>query len=276
MGECIEAAKACKAQAHCVSKQCQDLPRLHFHSQLTHDRYDLEDTFEVLVGKPLAASESFTIYTNVFTGRSGVLGKVGGQQAPVDLKGEDRELFQAYLNCVYFGAETIEQWADELQAPIESDESDISDEAFRAKELVADVLSDKLIRLYLLAGRLGDLKTSNLVISEIIRFSYAIETIPTQIPTSLAYAATVAGNPLRKLLRDLWIYDLDDMAKGRLYAAGFPLECLQDIAIEMLRVVREEEEDFRRNVNELCDDEVCRYHQHDEMYPACSGEDIGM
>jgi hypothetical protein len=94
----------------------------------------------------------------------------------------------------------MERWADELQAPIESDGCDISDEAFRAKELVADVLFDKLIRLYLLARRLGDFKTANLVTSEIIRFSYAIETVPTEIPTSLAYAATAAGNPLRKLL----------------------------------------------------------------------------
>jgi hypothetical protein len=66
------------------------------------------------------------------------------------------------------------------------------------------------------------------------------------------------------------------MAKGRLRAAGFPLECLQDIVTEMLRVAHEEEEDFRQILRDLCDDEVCRYHQHDEMHPECSAKDIGI
>jgi hypothetical protein len=215
----------------------------------------------------------FTLYTSVFAGRSGVLGpvRVNGVrlEAPLDLKSEDPELFQAYLNCVYFGAETMEHWADEFQASVDFDGSDISDEAFRAKEAAADVLFTKLIRLYLLAGRLGDSKTANQVTSEIIRFSYAIETVPTQIPTSLAYAATTAGNPIRKLLRDLWIYDSAGIADGRLRAPGFPLECLQDIATEMLRAVHEAEY-VRESVRDLCSEEVCRYHQHDEMHPECT------
>jgi hypothetical protein len=32
LGECLGSPKAHKAQAHCVSSQCQDLPHLHFHS----------------------------------------------------------------------------------------------------------------------------------------------------------------------------------------------------------------------------------------------------
>jgi hypothetical protein len=196
-------------------------------------------------------------------------------EAPLDLRSEDPELFQAYLNCVYFGAETMEQWADELQASFSSDDADTSDEASSAKEAAADVLFTKLIRLYLLAARLGDLKIANQVTSEIIRFSYAIETVPTQIPTSLAYAATAAGNPLRKLLRDFWICDSAGIAKGRLRAAGFPLECLQDIATEMFRAVREAGH-VRETVRDLCSEEVCRYHQHDELHPECSAEDTSM
>jgi hypothetical protein len=226
-----------------------------------------------VVGKP-AASKSFTIYTNVITGQSGVLGKV-----PVDLSGEDPELFQAYLNCVYFGAETIEQWADELQALVGSDEPTESVEARREKELAADVLFTKLIQLYLLAERLVDLKTVNIVTSEIIRFSDAIRAIPTQISISLAYAATAVGSPLRRLLRDFWIYDGAVTSREHIRAAGFPVECLQDIAVAMLRIAHEGNPGVdlgRQNLSDLCSHEVCRYHQHDEMHPECSDEDSGM
>ncbi|GAB7331757.1 hypothetical protein MBLNU13_g03725t2 [Cladosporium sp. NU13] len=138
--------------------------------------YDLEDTFEVVVGKPLLQFKHFTIYANVFTGRSIVLAARQGPESDneeglVDLKGEDPEIFQAYLSCVYFGPETLERAA------------------------TADLLFEKLIRLYLLAERLIDLKTVNIATDEITRTSNYLGLIPLQGPISLAYASTAKYNP---------------------------------------------------------------------------------
>lgn len=250
--------------------------------QLPRHRYDLEDTCEVIVGSPKAQSKRFTSHTNVFTGRSGVLAALrrsgpDDQTQPVDLGGEDPKLFQAYLNFVYFGPETVEQWADVSEAETTAKpEANTKDE----KQAVADTVFEKLIRLYLLAERLIDLKTANMVIAEIIRASRLLGCIPTQSPTSLAYVSTVEGSPLRRLLRDYWFCESASTHTDheRVRAAGFPLEFLQDIAIKGLRTleVPAEYSYIRfKNFKTICAERVCYYHQHDELHPECVPEDSG-
>lgn len=146
-------------------------------------RYDLEDTFEVTVGKQ---SRRFTIHTDVFTGRSGVLAALhrpepDSQEQPVDLKGEDPKLFQAYLNCVYFGSETLEQWADAAEA---ENEAEPDEEKRKEEQAAANLVFERLIRLYLLAERMADSKTANMAIGEIIRASDHLGYIPMQGPIS--------------------------------------------------------------------------------------------
>jgi hypothetical protein len=258
--------------------------------QLTSHRYDLENTLEVIVGEPTAQPKRFTIYTNVFTGRSGVLAALhragpDEQKKPANFKREDPELFQAYLNCVYFGPETVEQWADASEAEITAKpEGNTKDEKRiirEEKQAVADLVFEKLIRLYLLAERLIDFKTANMVIAEIIRASGLFGCIPTQGPISLAYASTVKGSPLRNLLRDYWICESASTHTNheRIRAAGFPLECLQDIAIEMLRMSGEVPADYSyvnfKTVKTIWAESVCYYHQHDELHPKCVPVDSG-
>ena len=251
-------------------------------SQLTCHRYDLEDTVEVTVGSPTAQSKRFTIHTNVFTGRSGVLAALrrsgpDDQTQPVDLRGEDPELFHAYLNFVYLGPETVEQWADASEAETAAKpEGNTKDE----KQAVADLVFEKLIRLYLLAERLIDFKTANMVVAEIVRASRLLGCIPTQSPTSLAYASTVEGSPLRRLLRDYWLYESASTHTDheRVRAASFPLECLQDIAMEGLRTLEVPAEYSYvrfKTVKTICAERVCYYHQHDELHPKCVPEDSG-
>jgi hypothetical protein len=78
-------------------------------NKLTSARYDLQATFDIIVGKPPSPVQRFTVHTDVFTQRSRFLCAVRKPQwltdvtKPVDLTDEDPEIFQAYLNCVYFG-----------------------------------------------------------------------------------------------------------------------------------------------------------------------------
>lgn len=258
--------------------------------QLTYYRYDLEDTFEVIVGKPTAQTKRFTLHTNVFTGRSGVLAALHGSEAddqakPADLKGEDPELFQAYLNCVYCGPETLEQWADSSEAETSAKPEGSTPDEKRTirdeKQAKADLVFEKLVGLYLLAERLVDSKTDNMVVAEIIRASRVLGCIPTQGLITLAYASTAKGNPLRKLIRDYWICESASTRTDpeRLRAADFPSECMQDIAIEMLRTSGEIPTDYHyvhfKTVQTICSEDMCRYHQHDELHPGCVPVDLG-
>ena len=195
--------------------------------------------------------------------------------SPFGPKDEDPELFQAYLNCVYFGPETLEQWSDASEAGVEAKpEGNTRDE----KQAVADLVFEKLVRLYLLAERLVDLKTANMAVGEIVRSSNCFGVIPTQGPVSLAYGSTATGSPLRRLLRDYWIFESVSVHDGseRLRTAGFPPEFVQDIAVEMLRIVGEDFNDFDKTVMDVCCEEVCRYHQHDELHPGCVPVESGM
>jgi hypothetical protein len=59
-----------------------------------------------------------------------------------------------------------------------------------------------------------------------------------------------------------------------LHNAGFPLGCLQDIAIQTLKDVYDTD-DFTEAVSSLCSGEVCRYHQRDESHPEVVAKDTG-
>jgi hypothetical protein len=102
-------------------------PRISFliWSSAHEQRYILEDNFEVFVGKP-SKSKRFTIHTNVFASCSGILAVVqesepGTEKKPAELGSEEPELFQSYLNCMYFGSETLEQWADAAEVEAHSE-----------------------------------------------------------------------------------------------------------------------------------------------------------
>lgn len=252
--------------------------------QLTYRIYDLEDTFEVMVGTPPAQSKRFTIHANVFTRRSGTLAslhksKPDEQTGPADLTGEDSELFQAYLNYVYFGPDTIEQWADASAAKTKAKpEGGTSDE----RQAAGDLVFERLVGLYLLAERLVDFRTADAVIDEIIRARDVLRCIPTKGPITLAYASTAKGSPLRTLLRDFWTND-STTARAHprtdrecLREAGFPLECLQDIAVEALGMVREDDYGAYMTVKRIYSAHVCHYHQHDELHPRCLPVEPGM
>jgi hypothetical protein len=69
---------------------------------LTSSRYDLNSTFDVIVG-----SEIFSLHSSVFTERSGFFSAARKPEwlaedvnTPVNLEDEDGKLFNTYVNCV--------------------------------------------------------------------------------------------------------------------------------------------------------------------------------
>lgn len=250
---------------------------------LTPCSYNLEDTFDVIVGDPSSSeSKRFTLHTNAFVAQSGFLAATRKPEwiaqnpgKPVDLKDEDPESFQAYMNGVYFGFETIEHWADTFEHPPQR--ATTANDGHNA-------LFTRLISLYLLCERLIDFKAANMVIDEITRFGFDAGVIPLLGPTSLVYTSTAKGSPLRALLRDYWMHESGNIDRETLLADDFPVECLQDIALAMLKKFDEfPQNPFSRNdlalsVRTLCLKDKCRYHLHDDKHPQCGvkEESIGM
>jgi hypothetical protein len=220
------------------------------------------------------------MHSSVVIGRSETLAallraELNNEKKLVTLENQDPELFQEYVHCLYFGPQALRQWA---QASVVKTEGNPVGNTRDEKQAAADLVFEQLIGLYTLAANLVDFKTANMVVGEIVRASDLLGRIPAQRPLSLAYASTTRGSPLRSLLRDFWIYQaaLTETDTERLRTADFPAECVQDIAIEMLRIGQRDSDDFDQAFKEVCVFNMCRYHQHDELHAACVAEEQGV
>lgn len=212
----------------------------------------------------------------------------------MDLQDEDSEVFARYLNCVYFGIDALQLDAN---AP-EDDDDDGSDneellpDAFLCLEAefsrlyqeetssrgkyskyihqCLDIFAD----LYLLADRLRDVETANLVMDALICFSdKGRETFETDTIRRV-YDSTAHGNPLRKYMRDECVYETKSRAYMDFQVAGYHPELARDAMVEFLRAKdfngKGEAEDVYDEHGRLAD--KCRYHQHDETHPRCVAE----
>lgn len=138
-----------------------------------------------------------------------------------------------------------------------------------ARSGLREIVSVTLIRLYLLADKLQDLVTANMIINELIRFiaKDPEENFPKGAATTLAYNGTPKSSPLRRVLRDYWTHELADRLDPTLIEEqDFPRDFLQDVTME-----------FMRQFTSVCDgdapstcEDKCRYHQHDDDHPPCA------
>lgn len=237
----------------------------------TPRRYDLKPTFDVKAG-----SEIFTLHTTVFAERSEFFRASrkpewvqNDPNKPVDLECEDSEVFSTYVNCVYFGPEILQHYADNIKAQPETesvdddDDDDLVNQGFIA-----------LVELYLMSDRLQDFITANLVIDELMRFQDVVQLVPHNSTVSLAYSHTVKNSPLRRLMRDYWVYlkRPRDIRVGSF--EGLPDECIKDVMLEFYSVM---EKHGKKTVDDAFSSEImtnayedkCYYHQHDDKHPGC-------
>ena len=80
--------------------------------------------------------------------------------------------------------------------------SDSSETAQAIGNRLSNAAFEALIRLYMLADKLQDLLTANMIMDELICFSSKTNEVPKHGSISLAYSSTASSSPLRTLLRD--------------------------------------------------------------------------
>jgi len=234
-------------------------------------RYDLNSKFDVLVG-----SETFPLHTAVFTERSEFFRAArkpewlaGDPNKPVDLEDEDAKVFNAYVNCVYFGPDALQQDTDEIE-----DQPENVQLVKKHETCVA------LVRLYQLADKLQDPVTANMVIDEIIRRSDVLEHVPRFTTISLVYSYTPANSPLRRLMCDCWVYEVsagwivDRKATSRDPFGNLPHEFVEDVLLEFYSAKSKGrgqtlEAAFSGDPRANEGRDKCHYHQHDDKHPRC-------
>ena len=215
----------------------------------------------------------------------------------MDLQNEDPKVFARYLNCVYFGVEALQIEAD---AP-EDDRSDDDDEielgcdAFLCSEAESVTFYqeekksrcnyekyiyqclDIFVDLYLLADRLRDVETANLVMDALIHFREKHNKIFDTDTICRVYDSTAHGNPLRKLMRDECVYETNSAAYMCLHVEPRHPEFFRDVMVEFLRLrdvnlTKKIEDVYQLHDKHSRNIDKCHYHQHSETYPRCVPE----
>lgn len=222
-------------------------------------RYNFIDTFEVLVGDE-EIQQRFTVHKDVACKHSPFFRAARSQRwnhessRPTELLDTKPAVFEEYLRCIY---------ADRVET---------------ASPGKSDILGR--VQLWILADRLQDLTTANLVADEIVRDSVgqsdtAWRFVPTLKVVAFAYSHTAPGSAMRRLMRDLRVYDGAGSKSDEtsLEYEGMA-EALFDIYQEMGRLIMSNARGTIEGVflNGASTKPKCHYHQHDEEHPKCKGD----
>lgn len=250
--------------------------------------------------------QRFTLHSSVFIARSDFFKAARKREwltdptKPVDLQDEEPAVFSRYLNCVYVGIEALQIDADapEDDRDIENEDKDkqkLEPDAFLRSETEhakvceegrilrrkyvkhLDHCSLLLIDLYLLADRLQDMKTANLVMDELIRFSTKGNQALTGDIIRRAYDSTIHGNPLRRYVRDVHVYETGSVDYMDFHVDPGHAEFTRDVVVEVLRLKDPNEHETVKSVYRARRDrgrfvDECYYHQHNETHPRCVPE----
>lgn len=232
-----------------------------------HRRFCFTEEVEVLVGPE---KKRFTPHKEIVCARSTFFKAACSERwndstgmKPIELPEDDPDTFDTYLYCVY------------------KDEVDVGDllvarpgEGDGGKRMIAR-LGGRLVTTYLLADKLGDVVTANLVIDKIMKLRDEEFLLPGGRATAIVSQATHSTSPLRRLFIDLYvlvasraatqyILDREDVTRK------FICEILDETNRRILT-------DTSKTVDEVLDESIfttnrCRYHQHDEKHKSCGSE----
>lgn len=157
------------------------------------------------------------------------------------------ETFKSYVHRVYTG-----------DVVLEIDSSDSTTENKLSKLLV------DLVKLYIAADSLGDMRLRNSVIDRLMTATEeANRKGPSPQAITLAYGATPTGSNLRKLFVDYYLYLREENASWfKDHADCFPKAFLIDYAYN--NMARYSEKAVMPSTKNRC-----KYHEHNDELPKC-------
>ncbi|KAK6438858.1 hypothetical protein LTR95_004942 [Oleoguttula sp. CCFEE 5521] len=223
-------------------------------------RIDFADTFIVKVGEP-PNSKSYTLPTKILAARSNFFKAAlsstwRNEDLPIELKDVKIEDFETYMHCVTCDVVDL-----------------VMDPKFSQRHW--RTLTD----LHILADRMLDSQTNNLVMDTLLHSVGASPSLPNDETMCKIYEATVVGSPLRKIAVDWALHELDQQS-NQPPTDDLPREMLQDIFCEYRRL-KSVDGNGTRIVNtvfwvDAVDRPKCYYHQHDKGHPKCKSVGVLM
>lgn len=228
-------------------------------------RYDFSQSFDVLVEPE---RKRFSVYYDILTERSGFLKAarssrwIQDSQQPTDLTDLDPEVFSNYLQLVYTG-KYIHLDANSSSFPEAT--GLVASHPFYPQMMA-------LVKLYVLADKLGDLTSMNLAMDEFITIHQQSPVIVPFLLMAWIYKFTPPSSPLRTVVRNIVLFEADfDFYKDE-KTKQLPVELLLDVLREDSRL---KESNPDKPIAELYNVPIsgvdkCRYHQHDDEHPRCT------
>ncbi|KAK5724474.1 hypothetical protein LTR15_004519 [Elasticomyces elasticus] len=176
--------------------------------------------------------------------------------------GPERETFVVHKNLIcqssaFFIAATSLEWHKDKRS------IDLPDDD-------PNILWDELAILYVLADKLRDLKTANLILDQIMTISDQHKRIAGKKTITNVYANTTEASPLRRLVVDYHLHNSTVMPPADA-AHGLPKAYLEDFLIAYMKIKTGAE--LMTSVKDLGHQQLTkvmprrRYHQHDETHP---------
>ena len=219
----------------------------------------------------------FSVYHDLLTERSGFFKAARSSrwledpQTPTDLTDHDPEEFSNYLQLVYTSA-LITPDIEVLKWCNDDSECDKPN-----NEILEHMQShySVLINLYMLADKLQDLTSCNMVMDGILNFGNQVGRIPRLNLVKRIYNYTPSHSYLRAMIRDMIIYEVYEDYFDGTTESNFPKQLLFDIAQKSLSVKWTQleagdpkvSEGYVKNIAE--DFPKCHYHQYDDENPGC-------
>ncbi|KAM0707785.1 hypothetical protein Q7P35_004434 [Cladosporium inversicolor] len=221
-------------------------------------RLDFNSILEIRVGD----EGCFLVPVNRITERSKVLRdhylqqSADGDEIPIiDLPKEDRFVFDIYLQVVY---------QNEVFLPLHVDEAKDPHWSIRA-----------MIRTYMLAERLEDTTSCNILVDGLIEFCSRHDLVFEADDWKLIFHGDYKGPVPRKLAVDFCVIATHPgflKAQMGQMPLGMAIDCVgrfADLRHEMIKKVDRDETPYA--ITALLDLDICeRYHQHSESCPPCS------
>ena len=170
----------------------------------------------------------------------------------VKLPDVDPASFNCYLLWVYRG-----------RLPVRN-EWDMYSDGWQERHLA---VQSNLVKLWILADRLADARLRNAIMDEMVTATGKLESRFESVlfnpeMTALAWSATTAGRPLRRLILDYYVLyvSVEDVEKD---VDKHPPEFVKELMLDSLRMVDANCSNWRIPVEMG----RCHYHEHDETTP---------
>jgi len=198
-------------------------------NKLTSNRIEFGETFVVLV-RSEDDQKRFTVHHDILTRRSDFFKAARSARwatdpsKPVSLEDDEPDVFSTYLHCVYFDEVIIPRTSVPISLMFRQLEE--------ARQGEADQKFEALVSTYVLADKLRDPITANMVSDKILEVSHDTSKVPSAKAVTIAYQSTTNRDPLRILLRDMCMYHGRTLPTGG--DVSWPVEFLQDVVNKLM------------------------------------------